>query len=110
MIKWLSIQCRLQLLQFTICLVRTFEKLTKQRADLLAPKINTSRRPTNIKIEELKKCILKHGKIPASAKELGCGISTVWRMLEKNNLKLVYNMPLIRGRNNHKIIGFEDLN
>ena len=87
-----------------------FEKLTKQRADLLAPKINTSRRPTNIKIEELKKCILKHGKIPASAKELGCGISTVWRMLEKNNLKLVYNMPLIRGRNNHKIIGFEDLN
>ena len=86
-----------------------FEKLTKQHRDLLVPKINPTRRPTNIEIEELKKCILKHGKVKAAAKELGCGTTTVRRMLRKNNLKVVCNMPLIRGRNNHKIIGFEDL-
>ena len=86
-----------------------FEKLTKQHRDLLVPKINPTRRPTNIEIEELKKCILKHGKVKAAAKELGCGETTVRRMLRKNNLKVVYNMSLIRGRNNHKIIGFEDL-
>ena len=85
-----------------------FEKLTKQHRDLLVPKINRNRRPTNIEIEELKKCILKHGNVALAAKELVCGGSTVHRMLRKNNLKAVYNKPFKKGSITNKIIGFED--
>jgi len=87
-----------------------FEKITKQHKDLLVPKINPTRRPTNIEIEELKKCIIKHGYVTLAAKELVCGSSTAYRMLKKNNLKSVYNNTSTQKQwMGRKIIGFEDL-